>query len=213
MARAARPGRDADDQRRAARPDRHRRHAAAAAALPRPVRDGLQQLEHVLDVRRRAPHGARPTGGSPSARCSTHGQPAPGTDSVGVGMGANEFAHGAGARRGTQRARVPARRNSTAPAVTPDGRADCEAGQQGYASAGNRFTATQGLGHPTSTRSSTTGHVREGLRRARRPRAPSRLRAARPQRQGHRARPGAVPAGETFTAGPAARRATREAVP
>ena len=35
-------------------------HAAAAAALPRPVRDGLQLLEHVLDVHGRALHGARP---------------------------------------------------------------------------------------------------------------------------------------------------------
>ena len=36
----------------AARPDGHGRHAAAAAALPRPVRHGLQLLEHLLDASR-----------------------------------------------------------------------------------------------------------------------------------------------------------------
>ena len=48
-----------DHGRLAARPHGHRRHAAAPAALPRPVRHGLQLLEHLLDLRRRAPLGAR----------------------------------------------------------------------------------------------------------------------------------------------------------
>ena len=56
-------------RRLAARPHGHRRHAAAPAALPRPVRHGLQLLEHLLDLRRRAPVGARRHRRPPSARC------------------------------------------------------------------------------------------------------------------------------------------------
>ena len=54
LRRAARPRRGARHQRGAARPDRDGHHAQPAAALPRPVRDGLQLLELLLDVRRRA---------------------------------------------------------------------------------------------------------------------------------------------------------------
>ena len=67
--RARGPRQGADHDRRAARPDGDRRHAAAAAALPRPVRHGLQLLEHLLDLRGRAPLGARRHRLARSARC------------------------------------------------------------------------------------------------------------------------------------------------
>ena len=53
------PRQGPDHGRLAARADGHRRHAAAPAALPGPVRDGLQLLEHLLDLRGRAPVGSR----------------------------------------------------------------------------------------------------------------------------------------------------------
>ena len=51
---AARAGRGARHQRGAARPHRHRHHAQPAAALLRPVRDGLQLLQLLLHLPRRA---------------------------------------------------------------------------------------------------------------------------------------------------------------
>ena len=56
-------------RRLAARPHGHRRHAAAPAALPGPVRHGLQLLEHLLDLRGRAPVGPRRHRVLRSARC------------------------------------------------------------------------------------------------------------------------------------------------
>ena len=87
-------------RRLAARPDGDGRHAAAAAALPRPVRHGLQLLEHLLDLRRRALLGAR-RHRLLAARAAEHGHAGSPGPTASARQGANEFAHGKGALPGS----------------------------------------------------------------------------------------------------------------
>ena len=114
--RAQGPGRGADDDRRAARPDGHGRHAAAAAALPRPVHHGLQQLELLLDLHGRALLGARTPPAAPQRALLNMAAPAARARRIGA-SGANEFAHGKGALP-EQRRRSTCTATSTAPRST-----------------------------------------------------------------------------------------------
>ena len=152
----------------------------AAGPLPRPVHHGLQRLELLLDDGGRAPLGAR-RHRQLAARAAEHRPRRAGHDAVGD-EGANEFAHGQGAPPGTARART-----STAPSTarpsTPEGRADCGAGQTGYTMAGNPYRDKGVQGDPY--RRATVDRFPD-----RRPARPD-VQAARSQRQGRRPRPGA----------------------
>ena len=84
------------------------------------------------------------TGSSQRALLNTAlGQP--GTDAIGA-SGANEFAHGEGAPPGSAKQDLHA--NFYGPAVTPEGKADCAAGQTGYVMAGNQFRDKSVPGDP-----------------------------------------------------------------
>ncbi|MEA2246032.1 MAG: hypothetical protein QOH46_561, partial [Solirubrobacteraceae bacterium] len=75
------------------------------------------------------------TGSSQRALLNTSGG-APGSDHVGA-SGANEFAHGHGEPPNASKQYLHG--NFYGRAVTPDGRADCNAGQTGYVMAGNPY--------------------------------------------------------------------------
>ena len=143
--RARGPRQGADHGRLAARPDGDGGHAAAAAALPRPVRHGLQHLEHLLDLRRRAPLGAR-RHRLLAARAAQHGHAG--------SPGPTASARRAPTSSPTARARCPAaptqyvHNNVYAPAVDEKGNADCGAGQTGYIQAYNPLRDKSVKGDP-----------------------------------------------------------------
>ncbi len=185
LAVAARPGRGPGERHRAARPRRDREDAPAAAQVPRPVPDGLQLLELLVDLPRRAPVSRRRARATASARESKSA--APQTNNPGS-MGAVR----AGQRRG-----LPARHGARAArtyhlhstpynhAITDDGEADCENGQRGYLRRYTRFPRAA-VPDPDATR--LPGRPGADLPR---PRAGARGPDVQPRaaREGARARP------------------------
>ena len=109
------------------RADRDGQDAQPAAALLRPVRDGLQ-LRRTTSGRTSPSTSPRPTAPAwRSARCST--SPASRTTRS-ARWAPTQPANGEERRAGQQA--VPARASPYGAAITPDGNADCETGQRGY---------------------------------------------------------------------------------
>ena len=153
-------------------------HAAAAAALPRPVRHGLQLLEHLLDVRRRAPLGAR-RHRLLAARAAEHGHAAAGHRRHRRRPGANEFAHGEGELPGQRRQYL--HNNVYGPAIDDQGNADCERGPDRLHQAYNPLRDKSVKGDPYQRRGRPS--------RSRQPAPRPDLRAVRQGRQGRRPQP------------------------
>ena len=187
----------ADDQRGAARPDRHGDHAQPAAALPRPVPDGLQLLELLLDVRRRALLRARPDAAPPQRALLNSRRPSQdnGVGAIGRRRAGQRREHARHRRRHAVPARPAVRRRGRRRRHAPTARP----ASSGYPSAANRVGSTLGQAtyqHVVSTRTPATPAADLGpsydsrrQRRRRRPRARARAagrdvhrRARRPRR-------------------------------
>ena len=108
------------------RPRRDGHDAQPAAALLRPVRDGLQLAQLLLHLPGRALLRAR----HDRLRAARAAQHAPARRTTAVGsMGADEPANGENVEEGNAQF---AQNQPYAAAITPDGQADCETGQRGW---------------------------------------------------------------------------------
>ena len=142
----------------AQRPERDRRHAQPDGPLPRPVRDRVQRLELLVDVRGRAPLGADDL----RLRPARHAQLRHPTSGAGVGeQGATTPVNGTSGSNSPPLTVFGGQQflhaQSYGAAVDNHGNADCETGQRGY---GRRSSTTSTRRAATSQSTPTPRAIR-----------------------------------------------------